>query len=203
MNNRPAFHVFRDQADFLFNGQIIIGQGCDPETERTIFKNQISRAIVVNELPDVAAFVAERAEALQVTVVASHSVGGEHGVRIVEHVGIGGIRGVVEEVGLPDFTIGRWMVKELNCRGCHLVEAKGWAIRGSGVLPGMEPPMVSGTPTQLQQGQRTQPEWLFAFLKAPTTGLIRPWLKAHMPTFRFSREDARSFVLYLRSIQAP
>ncbi len=91
---------------------------------------------------------------------------------------------------------GRWMVKELNCQGCHLVEGRGAAIRGSGILAGMEPPMVSGTPTQLQQGQRTQPDWLFAFLKAPTTGLIRPWLKARMPTFGLSDSEANVLVRY-------
>ncbi len=91
---------------------------------------------------------------------------------------------------------GRWMVKELNCQGCHLVEGRGAAIRGSGIPAGMEPPMVSGTPTQMQQGQRTNPDWLFAFLKAPPTGEIRPWLKARMPTFGLSDGEANILVRY-------
>ncbi len=91
---------------------------------------------------------------------------------------------------------GRWMVKELNCQGCHIVEGHGGAIRGSGIPAGMEPPMISGTPTQLQQGQRTNPDWLFAFLKEPQTGLIRPWLKARMPTFHFSDGEANILVRY-------
>jgi cytochrome c2 len=91
---------------------------------------------------------------------------------------------------------GRWKIKELNCQGCHLVDAHGWAIRATGIPAGMEPPMVSGTPTQLQQGQRTQPDWLFAFLKSPTTGLIRPWLKARMPTFGLSDAEANVLVRY-------
>ena len=91
---------------------------------------------------------------------------------------------------------GRWSVKEMNCQGCHLVEGKGWAIRAAGIPDGAQPPMVSGTPTQLQQGQRTQPAWLFAFLKAPLTGQVRPWLKARMPTFGFSDGEANVLVRY-------
>ena len=91
---------------------------------------------------------------------------------------------------------GRWMVKELNCDGCHQVEAKGWAIRGSGIPQGMEPPMLSGTPVQLQEGQRVQPDWLFGFLKAPQTGEIRPWLKVRMPAFGFSDGEANVMVKY-------
>ena len=91
---------------------------------------------------------------------------------------------------------GRWAVKELNCVGCHQIEGKGWAIRGTGIPPGMEPPMISGTPTQLRQGQRTQPDWLFHFLKAPQTGQVRPWLKARMPTFGLSDAEANLLVKY-------
>ncbi|MEI6083270.1 MAG: c-type cytochrome [Verrucomicrobiota bacterium] len=91
---------------------------------------------------------------------------------------------------------GRWLVKENNCQGCHLVEGRGWAIRGTGIPAGMEPPMISGTPTQLRQGQRTQPDWLFHFLKAPPTGQVRPWLKARMPTFGFSDAEANVLVRY-------
>jgi cytochrome c2 len=91
---------------------------------------------------------------------------------------------------------GNWSVKELNCQGCHLIEGRGWAIRATDIPAGLEPPMVSGTPTQLQQGQRTQPAWLFSFLKAPATGLVRPWLKARMPTFGFSDSEANVLVRY-------
>jgi mono/diheme cytochrome c family protein len=91
---------------------------------------------------------------------------------------------------------GRWLVKENNCQGCHLVEGRGWAIRGSGIPDAMMPPMVSGTPTQLRQGQRTNPDWLFHFLKEPQTGLVRPWLKARMPTFAFNDGEANTLVRY-------
>jgi len=91
---------------------------------------------------------------------------------------------------------GRWMVKELNCIGCHIVEAQGGAIRATGIPQGMEPPMLSGLPTQLHQGQRTQPDWLFGFLKAPQTGKIRPWLHVRMPTFGLTDGEANVVVKY-------
>jgi mono/diheme cytochrome c family protein len=91
---------------------------------------------------------------------------------------------------------GRWTVKELNCMGCHIVEAQGGAIRATGIAAGMEPPMLSGTPTQLHQGQRTQPDWLFGFIQSPQTGEIRPWLHVRMPTFGLSDGDANTLVKY-------
>ncbi len=91
---------------------------------------------------------------------------------------------------------GRWTVKELNCEGCHQVEGKGWAIRATGIPQGMEPPMLSGTPVQLHEGQRVQPDWMFKFLKAPQTGQIRPWLHVRMPTFDLSDGEANVLVKY-------
>jgi cytochrome c2 len=97
-----------------------------------------------------------------------------------------------------DFQIerGRWTVKELNCVGCHIVENQGGAIRATGIPQGMEPPVLSGAPTQLHQGQRTQPDWLFGFVKAPQTGEIRPWLHVRMPTFGLSDAEANVLVKY-------
>lgn len=91
---------------------------------------------------------------------------------------------------------GRWAVKELNCQGCHVIEGRGGAIRATGLAAGMEPPWVSGAAGQLRQGQRTQPDWLFEFLKAPKTGEIRPWLHTRMPTFGLSDAEANVLVRY-------
>jgi mono/diheme cytochrome c family protein len=91
---------------------------------------------------------------------------------------------------------GRWMAKELNCVGCHIVEAQGGAIRATGIPQGMEPPMLIGTPTQVHEGQRTQPDWLFNFIKSPQTGQIRPWLHVRMPTFGLSDGEANVMVKY-------
>lgn len=91
---------------------------------------------------------------------------------------------------------GRWLVKELNCVACHVVEGQGGAIRSTITTAGMEAPMLSGTPTQLRQGQRTRPDWLFRFLKSPQTGEIRPWLKLRMPTYGLSDAEANVLVKY-------
>jgi cytochrome c2 len=91
---------------------------------------------------------------------------------------------------------GRWLLKELNCVACHTVEGAGGALRATIETAGMEPPMLSGASGQLRQGQRTQPDWLFNFLKAPVTGEVRPWLKARMPTFGLSDAEANLAVKY-------
>lgn len=91
---------------------------------------------------------------------------------------------------------GRWLLKELNCAACHVIEGRGGAIRSTITTAGMEPPMVSGLPGQLRQGQRTNPDWLFRFLKHPVTGEIRPWLKVRMPTFGLSDAEANVLVRY-------
>lgn len=91
---------------------------------------------------------------------------------------------------------GRWLIKEFNCAGCHTIEGHGGAINATGLPPGLEPPMVSGLPSQLRQGQRTQPDWLFRFLKSPVTGEVRPWLKIRMPTYGLSDAEANVLVKY-------
>jgi cytochrome c2 len=91
---------------------------------------------------------------------------------------------------------GRWLVKEFNCAACHVIEGRGGIYRDLVEAAGMEPPMVSGAPTQLRQGERTQPDWLFHFLKEPHTGEIRPWLKVRMPTFGLTDGEANVLVRY-------
>lgn len=44
------------------------------------------------------------------------------------------------------------------------------------------------------QGKKTQPAWLFSFLKSPIT--LRPWYKAVMPTFNFRDDEIRKIVKY-------
>jgi cbb3-type cytochrome oxidase cytochrome c subunit len=77
---------------------------------------------------------------------------------------------------------GRRLVQHHNCRGCHIIEGTGGAIREVIKEPGFYPPNL------LSEGARVQSPWLFAFLKGPTP--IRPWLTVHMPTFGFSDEEA-------------
>ncbi|MGH9333405.1 MAG: hypothetical protein ACRD21_06595, partial [Vicinamibacteria bacterium] len=80
----------------------------------------------------------------------------------------------------------RRLIHEYNCRGCHLVDGFGGGIYQTIDDTGMRPPNLN------TQGARTQADWLFGFLKAPST--VRFWLNARMPTFHFSDADANTLV---------
>jgi cbb3-type cytochrome oxidase cytochrome c subunit len=93
---------------------------------------------------------------------------------------------------------GHRIVRDHNCLGCHVMHGSGGAIRESIVrnlmaggmsedeaqaaAPGFAPPILEG------EGDKVQPDWLFAFLKAPSP--IRPWLQVRMPTFGFTDREA-------------
>ena len=80
-----------------------------------------------------------------------------------------------------------------GCRNCHVVENRGGKIRDlyNEETTTFAPPVLTG------EGAKVQPEWLFAFLKGPTT--LRPWLSVRMPTFHFSDADATEVVHYFAS----
>jgi mono/diheme cytochrome c family protein len=80
----------------------------------------------------------------------------------------------------------RKLIHEYNCRGCHLVDGFGGGIYETIADTGMRPPNLN------TQGARTQADWLFSFLKAPST--VRFWLNVRMPTFHFSDEEANRLV---------
>ncbi len=44
------------------------------------------------------------------------------------------------------------------------------------------------------QGKKTQPNWLFSFLKSPV--ILRPWYKAVMPTFNMTDDEITKIVKY-------
>jgi len=74
MHQCAGFEVIGDQANVFLHSQIIIRKFVDVKTIRTILGNQICCAVIVNELADVAAFVAERTETFQKFVIAIHSI---------------------------------------------------------------------------------------------------------------------------------
>jgi cytochrome c2 len=102
-----------------------------------------------------------------------------------------------------DIMRGRRIVRRYNCQGCHLIENE-----GGDVFPVIEqekwrPPNLIG------QGIKTQPDWLFHFLKDPLyveipgkegTDRIRPWHSIRMPTFHLSDEESRSLVRYFAAL---
>ena len=97
---------------------------------------------------------------------------------------------------------GRRLIRDHNCRGCHVYEEAGGAIRQSlartmaatgmnedearATAIAFSPPIIDG------EGAKVQPEWLFEFLRNPSP--IRPWLKVRMPTFGFDDRDASDLV---------
>ena len=89
---------------------------------------------------------------------------------------------------------GRRIVKDHNCQGCHIIEGVGGSIRSVMADVSLAPPIIQG------QGAKVQSDWLFAFLKAPKTGQIRPWLEVHMPTFGFSERELNDLTLYFSSL---
>ncbi len=99
---------------------------------------------------------------------------------------------------------GQRLVRDHNCRGCHIIEDAGGAIRpsiaGAYAEEGrseadalaFSPPVLHG------EGAKVQPEWLFEFLKKPTP--IRPWLEVRMPTFGFSDGEATDIAKYFSAL---
>jgi mono/diheme cytochrome c family protein len=85
---------------------------------------------------------------------------------------------------------GRRIVKDHNCQGCHVIEGVGGSIRSIVADTSLAPPIIQG------EGAKVQSGWLFAFLKAPQTGQIRPWLEVHMPTFGFTEQELNDLTRY-------
>jgi cbb3-type cytochrome oxidase cytochrome c subunit/predicted nucleic acid-binding Zn-ribbon protein len=83
----------------------------------------------------------------------------------------------------PEIAEGRRLVAEKNCRGCHVIETLGGDIRAHVTDNIQWPPNLS------TQGQKTQPEWLRAFLKDPGADRPRWWMEARMPTFHFTERE--------------
>jgi mono/diheme cytochrome c family protein len=77
------------------------------------------------------------------------------------------------------------VLAETMCSQCHAIGARG------------ESPHV-GAPAFRALDRRVD---LDSFMERLREGLMSG--HPDMPTFRFTREDARAFLLYLRSIQAP
>jgi mono/diheme cytochrome c family protein len=83
---------------------------------------------------------------------------------------------------------GRLLVSKLNCQGCHLLDGEGGRIKEVLEDPGLAPPPLEG------EGAKVQEDWLYQFLKGPST--IRPWLKYRMPTFGFHHDELAQLVKF-------
>jgi len=89
-------------------------------------------------------------------------------------------------------TSGRTLVHRRNCVGCHVIEGDG----GDFVKLVSEPTL--GPPTLTPEGARVQPDWLYAFLRAPI--LIRPWLTVRMPTFGLDDPSLNGVIRYFGAV---
>jgi cytochrome c2 len=97
---------------------------------------------------------------------------------------------------------GRRAVHKHNCQGCHVIENHGGGMEKviEGGKPFAPPVLVAdfklpdGRDGHTLEGAKVQPDWLFAFLKGPTT--IRPWLNTRMPTFGLTDDEATDIVRY-------
>ncbi|RMF68640.1 MAG: hypothetical protein D6743_03095 [Calditrichaeota bacterium] len=101
---------------------------------------------------------------------------------------------------------GRRLVRKYNCIGCHIIEGEGGFIRPTLVAAfkrhgRAEDEALSFAPPDLVgEGRKVQPDWLFEFLKNPTTK-IRPWLTVRMPTFGFTDEEVNTIIEYFQALE--
>lgn len=93
---------------------------------------------------------------------------------------------------ISDILAGREVVRKYNCMGCHAIGGKGGEVRAIYPDPALAPPVLDG------EGEKVQPQWLFAFLKQPIP--LRPWLKIRMPTFGFSDAEASILVRFFAAL---
>lgn len=87
---------------------------------------------------------------------------------------------------------GRWMIKEMNCVGCHIIEKQGGAILATmdNAQKQMYPPNLSGI------GAKLKPSWLYHFLQQPGEHPYRYWVNVRMPTFGLSDEQINILTRY-------
>ena len=88
---------------------------------------------------------------------------------------------------------GWWLVHERNCIGCHSFGDYGGSIASTLPDPALAPPNL------LHEGAKVNPDWLFRFLKEPSS--VRPWLHARMPTFGFNDPVATDLVKFFVALE--
>jgi cytochrome c2/predicted nucleic acid-binding Zn-ribbon protein len=100
---------------------------------------------------------------------------------------------------------GQQLIRQLNCRACHIVEGFGgavkdrvedWLVKFEGKSEGEAKAVVGSfsPPNLIGEGKKVHAEWLFKFLHHPTE--IRPWLKVRMPKYGLDDRDLNTLVKY-------
>lgn len=88
---------------------------------------------------------------------------------------------------------GRFLIKEMNCMGCHINEGQGGAIRRTmdeDTQSFLFPPSLEGV------GTKVRPEWLHAFIKNPGDMKYRYWMQIRMPTYNFTDDQLNTLTQY-------
>jgi mono/diheme cytochrome c family protein len=110
---------------------------------------------------------------------------------------------------------GARLVRDLNCRGCHVIGDQGGSIQAvvadrleaSGVdsltarsqTVAFSPPILYNGDARIGEGARVQTDWLHGFLLDPSDE-IRPWVTLRMPTFEFTPEQLNVVTRYFASL---
>jgi cytochrome c2 len=110
-----------------------------------------------------------------------------------------------------DVQDGWWLIRKYNCMGCHSIQ-----IGQKSVLSGLpqyaDPDMRDQLPPSLiEEGARVSPDWLARFLanpaldgsgsdKAADRNGVRTYLRARMPTFRFSPNEIAILVRFFAGL---
>ncbi|HSA93847.1 MAG TPA: hypothetical protein VLE48_12615 [Terriglobales bacterium] len=106
-----------------------------------------------------------------------------------------------------DVQEGWWLVRKYNCTGCHQF-LPNQTTSFLQMARYQDPDWKEQLPPQLlTEGARVNPDWLLHFLKNPALSEtdtarngVRPYLKAHMPTFAFSDNELRKLVRFFQAL---
>ena len=108
--------------------------------------------------------------------------------------------------------LGRQLVRDYNCQGCHVIGARGGAIRGiveSQLVSdqkldpvdarqraeAVSPPVLYNEVAKIGEGARVHTPWLHEFLKDPSNK-VRPWLEVRMPSFDLPEDELNTITRY-------
>jgi cytochrome c2 len=110
---------------------------------------------------------------------------------------------------------GARLVRDKNCRACHVLGEQGGAIRaivadqleaqGLDTLTArtqtvaFSPPLLYNADAKIGEGARVQTDWLHGFLSDPSHK-IRPWVELRMPTFEFTEDELNVLTRYFAAM---
>ena len=117
---------------------------------------------------------------------------------------------------------GRRLVRESNCRGCHVIGDRGGDIQAvkASLLEALaeedifgdfdpaavaddavalSPPMLYNEESEIGEGAKVQSHWLHEFLRDPSSK-VRPWLEIRMPTYGFTELELNTLTQYFASL---